>query len=109
MVNDLAEAMTKIEKATATITEYETLLTNLVDEKIKKIPEDLQDLVPTNMTLTQKLEWVTKAESKNLFKEKKNIDGVEIGKSIGATSPKMDTDNLSASSLFNLAYNTLRK
>lgn len=109
MVNDLAEAKEKIEKATATITEYETLLTNLVDEKIKKIPEDLQDLVPTNMTLTQKLDWVTKAESKNLFKEKKNIDGVEIGKSIGATSPKMDTENLSASSLFTLAYNTLKK
>lgn len=110
--NTVAELKTvkeNLDTANETIKEYEQLLTNLVDEKVKKIPEELQDLIPSNMTLSQKLEWITKAESKNMFKEKKNIDDVEIGKPIGASPEKIDTNNLSASSLFSLAYNKLKR
>lgn len=108
-VAELKSVKENLDTANTTIKEYEQLLTKLCDEKVKRIPEELQDLIPSNMTLTQKLEWITKAESKNMFKEKKNVDGVEIGKPIGATTEKVDTTNLSASSLFSLAYNTLKK
>lgn len=98
----------ELKTANDTITEYEKLIANLVDEKVKKIPEDLQDLVPSNMTLVQKLEWITKAESKNMF-NKKVVDDMEIGKPMNTNAPKVDTDKMSASSLFSLAYNTIKK
>lgn len=108
-VAELKSVRENLDTANNTIKEYEQLLTKLCDEKVKKIPEDLQDLIPGNMTLTQKLEWIAKAESKNMFKEKKNVEDIEIGKPIGASAEKVDTNTLSASSLFSLAYNTLKK
>ncbi|HBF7594797.1 TPA: hypothetical protein KOX39_003412 [Clostridioides difficile] len=108
-VAELKSVKENLDTANETIKEYEQLLTNLCDEKVKKIPEELQDLIPSNMTLAQKLEWIAKAESKNMFKEKKNVEDVEIGKPIGASAEKVDTNTLSASSLFSLAYNTLKK
>ena len=108
-VTELKTVKEDLDTANDKLKEYEQLLTNLVDEKVKKIPEDLQDLIPSNMTLTQKLEWITKAESKNMFKDKKSVDDLEIGKPIGASPEKIDTNDLSASSLFSLAYNRFKR
>ena len=93
-----------------TIQEYEELLTNLVQAKIKQIPDQFQDLVPDNMTLKQQLSWLEKAEAKGLFnREEKQNPAVEVGKPMNVDVPKVDTTKMSASELLRMAYSTVKK
>ena len=107
---DLATAQSEIEKANNTVKEYEALLNKMIDEKMKAIPEEYADLVPSNMSITQQLEWLAKAEAKNLFKKDKGTPNVEIGKPMGATvDTKIDTKNMSSGNILSMAYNVLKK
>ena len=63
---DLAEAREEIEKANKTVKDYEDMLNKMIEEKMKGIPEEFSELVPSNMTIIQQLEWLAKAEAKNL-------------------------------------------
>lgn len=105
------ETLTKEnEKQQSTIKEYEDLLTNLVEEKIKQIPDQFKDLVPDNMTLKQQLSWLQKAEQKGLFtREEKQNPSIEVGKPMNVEVPKVDTSKMSASELMRMAYSTIRK
>lgn len=107
---DLADAREEIEKANKTVKDYEDMLNKMIEEKMKGIPEEFSELVPSNMTIIQQLEWLAKAEAKNLFKKDKGTPNVEIGKPMGASvDTKVDTKNMSNSSILSMAYNVLKK
>jgi dsDNA-specific endonuclease/ATPase MutS2 len=74
--------------------ELEGLITNMVEEKLKSVPEEMHDLVPSNLTAEQTLDWLSKAESKGLFGTK---EAKEIGKPSNQSNekPKVDKANLS--------------
>lgn len=109
--NNTIETMKKdVEKKDAVIQEYEQLLTNLVDTKIKQLPDKYKDLLPDNLDLKQKLSWLDKAEEKGLFKvEERKNPNVEIGKPMNIEPPKVDTSRLTGSQLLKMAYNTITK
>lgn len=76
--------------------ELETLIKGMVDTKLEAIPKEMVDLVPTNLTVEQTLDWLNKAESKGLFGAKQ--EPKEIGKPSNKSNeaPKVDKANLSA-------------
>lgn len=106
---ELDTVKAEVTKATETVKEYETLLNKMIEEKMKAIPQEFAELVPSNMTIPQQLEWLTKAESKNLFNTNKNVADVEIGKPMNAKVDKVDTSKLNGSGILSLAYNTLKR
>lgn len=98
------------EKTRAELKEYEDLVTNLIDTKLKDVPEDFKELIPDNLTLKQKLNWLEKAEAKGLFnKEEKKKPNVEIGKPMNVEAPSVDTSKLTGSQLLRMAYNTVKR
>lgn len=117
-IGENAESLTKsvntlttdLEKKQTVIGEYEGILQNIVESKMKNVPEQFKELIPTNMSLTEKLGWLEKAETTGLFvtKEKTNPQ-VEIGKPMNMESPKVEAEKLSASELMKMAYNTIRR
>ena len=108
--NTYNELSTAYAKAENKVKEYEELLTKMVEDKIKNIPSEYAELIPSHMSITQQLEWLVKAESKNLFnKSNKNLD-VEIGKPMGATvNTKANIKDMSSTSLLSMAYNVIKK
>lgn len=82
-------------------TEYETVITNLVETKLAGIPEEMHDLIPVNLTVSEKLDWISKAEAKGLFKAKSTV---EIGKPTNVPHPEQDFSKMSAMELFTMAY-----
>lgn len=99
-----------IESRDLKITQYEELITKLVETKLEQIPEEYKELIPDNLELTQKLSWLEKAEAKGLFnKEEKKKPNVEIGKPMNIEPENVDTTKLTGSQLLKLAYNTLKK
>lgn len=94
----------------AVIKEYEELVSKMVETKLEQVPADFKDLIPDNLDLKQKLNWLDKAEAKGLFtKEKKEKPNVEIGKPMNMEVPQVDAGKLSGSQLLRYAYNTLKK
>lgn len=87
------EATKKYETRTQ---ELESLIKSMVDTKLEAIPKEMVDLVPTNLTVEQTLDWLNKAESKGLFGVKQ--EPKEIGKPSNKSNeaPKVDKANLSA-------------
>jgi ribonucleoside-triphosphate reductase len=77
-------------------TELEGLISNMVESKLESIPEEMRDLVPTNLAPEAKLDWLTKAETKGLFGSLKQ-EAKEIGKPSNKSNeaPKVDKANLS--------------
>lgn len=75
------------------VTEYETVLEELVKSKLDNIPENYRELVPSNLPLKDTLNWLNKAESTGLFGQaKKEVPNVEIGKPMNPTSNKQHID-----------------
>lgn len=75
--------------------ELEALIKGMVDTKLEAIPKEMVDLVPTNLTVEQTLDWLNKAESKGLFGVKQ--EPKEVGKPSNKSNeaPKVDKANLS--------------
>lgn len=98
------------EKNKAELKEYEELISNLIETKLKDVPEDFKELIPDNLTLKQKLGWLEKAEAKGIFnKEEKKKPNVEIGKPMNVDAPSVDTSKLTGSQLLRMAYNTVKR
>lgn len=98
------------EKTKAELKEYEDLVTNLIETKLKEVPEDYKELIPDNLSLKQKLNWLEKAEAKGLFnKEEKKKPNVEIGKPMNVDAPSVDTSKLTGSQLLRMAYNSVKR
>ena len=108
-IAELETATKELANKEATIKEYETMLSNMVDTKMKQVPEEFKDLIPDNMDIKQKLSWLTKAEEKGLFtKKEKTKPTVEVGKPMNTEAPQVDTSKLSGSQLLRMAYNTFK-
>ena len=98
------------EKTKAELKEYEELVSNLIETKLKEVPEDYKELIPDNLSLKQKLNWLEKAEAKGLFnKEEKKKPNVEIGKPMNVDAPSVDTSKLTGSQLLRMAYNSVKR
>lgn len=63
----------KLEELEKQVESFQNVFTEMVDAKIKEIPEDMRDLIPEGLTIEQKLSWINKAEEKGLFKKKQNV------------------------------------
>ncbi len=101
---------TEIETVNTQLKAYEELVGELVNTKLAQVPEEFKELIPSNLDLRQKLDWLTKAEDKGLFnKEEKKAPAVEIGKPMNMESDSVDTAKLTGSQLLKLAYNTIKK
>lgn len=98
------------EKTKAELKEYEELVSNLIETKLKEVPEDYKELIPDNLSLKQKLNWLEKAEAKGLFnKEEKKKPNIEIGKPMNVDAPSVDTSKLTGSQLLRMAYNSVKR
>lgn len=99
-----------IETKDTKIKEYEELISKLLETKLEQIPEEYKELIPDNLNLSQKLNWLDKAESKGLFNKKENKKpDIEIGKPMNIQPDSVDTTKLTGSQLLKLAYNTIKK
>jgi predicted nuclease with TOPRIM domain len=76
--------------------ELETVITGMVETKLNDVPKEMHDLIPTNLSAEQTLDWLNKAEAKGLFGTGKS-DVKEIGKPSNKSNeaPKVDKANLS--------------
>lgn len=103
-----ANALLKVQKDLAS--EYESILNGIIDAKLQEIPENLRELVPANLTIKERMDWLTKAEKSGVFKTNANPD-VEIGKPLNPNNvkPTTDTTKLSASTLMAMAYGNSQK
>ncbi|MFT8313253.1 MAG: hypothetical protein ABF633_03245 [Clostridium sp.] len=101
---ELNQAKTDAETKSNLVTEYEGILNSIIEAKLSEIPEDLKTLVPENLPLKEKLDWITKAEKTGIFKGKDT--DIEIGKPLNPKDTKQhtDTSKMSASALMSLAY-----
>ena len=96
---------TDLELKAGQIAEYEALLSTMVATKMDKVPAEYLDLIPTNMDIKQKLDWLNKAEAKGLFnKEVVTNPNVEIGKPMNVEPPAIDTSKMSTRDLLRMAY-----
>lgn len=85
------------------VSDYEGILTEIIGSKMLGVPENLKELVPTNISLKEQLAWITKAEKSGIFKQG-NPD-IEIGKPLNPNNKQtIDTSKLSASSIMAMAY-----
>ncbi|MDK0636898.1 hypothetical protein P5E39_12810 [Clostridium perfringens] len=111
VLNSEVETLKKsISDKDAELKEYEELVGNMVEAKMKNVPEELKDLIPENMSLKQKLSWLDKAESKGLFnKEAKKKPAVEVGKPMNTETPAVDTSKMSPAQLLKMAYSSPKK
>jgi hypothetical protein len=94
---------TLLQVQTNLVAEYEGVLNGIVDAKLADVPENVKGLIPQNVTLTEKLEWINKAEQSGIFKVS-NPD-VEIGKPLNPKNIQHnDTSKLTASSMLAMGY-----
>lgn len=59
---ELAEIQAKAQKAEA----YEQTLTTVYEASLQELPEDMRDLVPEELTVQQKLNWLSKNKARLL-------------------------------------------
>ncbi|MCW6094555.1 hypothetical protein LAV60_15395 [Clostridium sporogenes] len=99
----LDQANTLLNEQKNLVAEYEGILTGIIDTKLEQIPENLKELVPANLSLKEKMDWLTKAEKSGVFKVNPDI---EIGKPLNPNNIKQptDTSKLSTSSILAMAY-----
>lgn len=95
------DAQAKVAALESKATAYEGVINNMVETKLAKIPAELHDLIPANLTVSEKLDWINKAETKGLFTTKKEV---EIGKPMNIPHPEQDFSKMSAMDLFTMAY-----
>lgn len=76
------------------VKELEAVIETLVKNKLETVPKEFHDLIPSNLTAEQTLEWLSKAEAKGLFAKS---EPKEIGKPMNHSNetPKVDKANMS--------------
>jgi hypothetical protein len=93
---------TTYEQADSRLKELEGVIGSLLENKLKAIPEDYHDLIPSNLTAEQKLDWVNKAEAKGLFGKKEPQQ--PLGGGTNPPAPKSNLSNLSSFQLLQAGY-----
>ena len=67
---EFTQVKTQYESVETRAKELEGVINSLIETKLSTIPEDYHDLIPSNLTPEQKLDWINKAETKGLFGKK---------------------------------------
>lgn len=100
---------TESAKKATQVTEYEGILSSLIEAKLSDVPEELKGLVPENLSIKDKLDWIIKAEKTGIFGGTKG--NIEIGKPLNPKDTKISADDskLSASARMALAYESSKK
>lgn len=83
------------------VEQLEGVMNSMLDSRLENIPDEYHDLIPDNLSPEQKLEWISKAESRGLFKDKSQEP---LG---GATNPggqQQDLENMSVNQLLQQGY-----
>ena len=77
----------------------------MLEARLAKVPEDFRDLVPGNLNPEAKLEWLTAAESKGLFKAVGQKKTEPVGEHTNpAGSQTSDLNQLSPMQMLRAAY-----
>jgi hypothetical protein len=83
-------------------TEYSDMINGMLEAKMNTIPEEFQELVPSNLDTKEKLAWIEKAQEKGLLKSQTEIP---VG---GSTNPKpsgnIDLNKLSPIQMLSNGY-----
>lgn len=94
-------------KAEERATQLESVINELVENKLNNVPEEYRDLIPEGISAEEKLKWISKAESKGLFK--KSAGNVEIGKPMNGQAPTVDVNDMSAKEKLLFAFSSMKK
>lgn len=109
LTNTLNTLKVEVEAKDTAIKNYEGVLNTIVETKLKAIPDEYKELIPENLDVVQKLEWLNKAENTGIFKkEDKQKPNVEIGKPMNVEKAQADTTKLTGSQLMRMAYNSFK-
>lgn len=85
------------------VQQLENVINSLLQAKLEGVPEEFRDLIPAHLTPEQKLDWLSAAEKKGLFKTTKKEEPVG-----GYTNPPpgqtSDLNTLSPIQLLRAAY-----
>lgn len=99
----------KVEDLKNQVKGLEAVVSTIVDAKLKDIPKEYHALIPEG-SLSNKLEWINKAETSGLFK-KAEIKDVEIGKplNLGNKNEKANSNSTAQQKLSNYFSNFYSK
>lgn len=99
--SDLDKTSTDLNAKSQRVEVLESVVQELLDGKLKAIDKSFHDLIPEDMTVEQKLSWISKAESKGMFGTKEETP---IGGSTNPATPTRPLENLSPSEMFRMAF-----
>ncbi|PEF03526.1 hypothetical protein COK07_29275 [Bacillus thuringiensis] len=89
----VANLTTKHKSASERVTTLEGIISGMLETKMSVIPEDFHELIPTEMSLEQKLAWIDKAQTKGMFRTKEDV---VIGEATNRKiEPKVDVKQMS--------------
>ncbi|MBC9785099.1 hypothetical protein H1S01_11330 [Heliobacterium chlorum] len=101
--DDLTKHKTQVKEASKRVEQLESVITGLLDAKLKAIPEEYHDLIPKHLPPEARLDWLNQAEGKGLFRSLKREEPVGA-----ATNPRLvqtiDMDTLTPAQLLRAAY-----
>lgn len=105
---EFAEFKKQFESVETQKQELEGVISELLTSKLKSVPAEYHELIPENLTVSQKLAWVDKAEQKGMFSTRKVEE--PIG---GATNPsintKVDANKLNGIQKLTMGYGLWKK
>lgn len=100
---ELDKFKTQYKKASDRVKQLEAVINSLLEAKLEGIDKEFHDLIPQNLTPEEKLDWLTKAEQKGLFKRKTEITiGEQTNPSQNQTV--QDLSKLSPIQMLRMAY-----
>jgi hypothetical protein len=74
----------------------EGIISSMVESELKAIPEDYHELIPENLSIEQKLDWINKAKAKGMFKVEDNTEKTIGDPNTNRKETKRDTKTMSA-------------
>src|SRR5699024_2610846 len=89
------------EKTSSRIEELEGIITSMLNSKLESIPEEFHDLIPENLSPEAKLDWISKADAKGLFKDQSQEP---VGGQTNPTAKQTDLESLNVHQLMQSGY-----
>lgn len=83
------------------VEELEGVINSMLETKLESIPEEFHDLIPEHLSPEQKLDWISKAEAKGLFKDNSQEP---VGGSTNPAQKQTDLSELNPMQLLSMGY-----
>lgn len=99
--SDLEKYKNDFESANTRVEELEGVINSMLETKLESIPEEYHDLIPENLSPEQKLDWISKAETKGLFKDSSQEP---VGGSTNPAQKQTDLSELNPMQLLSMGY-----